>query len=69
VAKDDKGVQIGVLDTIYPTAAHDIYIIRSEKMGELMVPAVSRYIRSIDIDLGTITFQRLEELIEQTDAI
>ncbi len=51
---DEKGRLLGVIEDVMSTGAHDIYIVRGEEVGELMVPAVSQFVGPPNLEEGTI---------------
>ena len=52
-AVDPKGVTIGTVVEIIPTAAADVYVIKTQN-GELLVPANGTSVLDVDIDGGVI---------------
>ena len=56
---------IGYIDNIIPTNGNDVYVIkRADDTGEseCLIPAVGNFIRSIDLDSGTMTVDLPEGL-------
>lgn len=54
----DTGASIGRLEEIFPSPAHDIYVVRGRR--EYLIPAVSEFIRQIDPEHGLIRVRILE---------
>ncbi len=52
-AYDEQGRFLGIMEEIFPTAAHDIWVIRNGK-EELLLPAVEDFVVSINIPQGEI---------------
>ncbi len=47
------GTVLGVLAEIWPTGAHDVYVVRQEKR-EVLLPAVEEIIQEIDLKEGVV---------------
>lgn len=45
---------IGCLEDIYTTAAHDTYVVKGVR-GEILIPAVKQFILDIDLDGGVVS--------------
>lgn len=67
-AVNERGEPVGRLEEIIPTAADDVYVVRGQA-GELMVPARTPYVGSIDLEAGRIRLACLEDLIVNDDAL
>ena len=55
---DTAGNRLGRLVRIIPTAGNDIYVIRRDhprEPRELLIPAVGKVIRAVDLAQGTMT--------------
>lgn len=50
---DCKRGELGVLQDIYSTAAHDTYVVKGA-YGEVLIPVVKKFILDIDLDRGVI---------------
>lgn len=44
---DQSGNELGILEELFTTAAHDIYVVRGP-FGEILIPAVDEFILQID---------------------
>lgn len=51
---DRERGDIGVLEDIYTTAAHDTYVVRG-RLGEVLIPVVKEFILEIDLEEGVIS--------------
>ncbi|MBI3925812.1 MAG: 16S rRNA processing protein RimM [Armatimonadetes bacterium] len=51
--RDAAGVVLGRLESIVSTPAHDLYLVRTDR-GELLIPAISRYVLDIDLEAGVV---------------
>lgn len=49
----EGGTVLGTLQEIWPTGAHDVFVVRQEKQ-EILLPVVEEVIREIDLDQGVI---------------
>ncbi len=52
-AVDLTGKKIGVLSHVVTSPSHDLYMIEGEE--EIIVPAVKKFVKKVDIAAGTIT--------------
>jgi 16S rRNA processing protein RimM len=62
------GKRIGKVMEIFPTGAHDVYVVEG-KRGEILLPATEEVIQSIDLKRGVMTVIRMEGLWEDEDEI
>ncbi len=65
-AVDKQDGELGTLDKLFSTAAHDIYVINGP-YGEVMIPAVAPFITEIDLAAGRILFDLPEGLVAKAD--
>lgn len=56
---DETGETLGTVSEIMNMPASDVYVIKSEK-GELLVPAVPEFIKSVDIEAEIIRIRIIE---------
>lgn len=61
---DRERGNIGCLDDLFTTAAHDTYVVRG-RYGEVLVPAVKEFIKDIDLDGGLINVSLPRGLIPE----
>lgn len=54
-----EGETLGIINDVMTTAAHDIYIINTEK-GEIMIPDVKEFVKNIDLDKRVMTVKLIE---------
>ena len=54
---------LGVLKDIMETGANDVYIIDTEKYGELLLPAIHDCILDVDVEKNIMTVHLLEGLV------
>ncbi len=52
----EGGEEVGKIDAIWPTPAHDIYRVVGEK-GEVLIPAVKDFVAEIDMDRGRMVIR------------
>jgi 16S rRNA processing protein RimM len=55
---------IGVLNNIYSTAAHDTYVVEG-CFGEVLIPAVKQFILDINLDVGVVSVSLPEGLVPE----
>jgi 16S rRNA processing protein RimM len=59
---------LGVLDDLLVTGAHDIYVVHG-RFGEVMIPAVSQFVIKIDREAGQLLVDLPEGLVPETDEV
>ena len=62
---DTTGAMLGVLDSIIPTAANDVYVVKGKQGGkarEMLIPAVGDVVLTIDLEGGTMVVDPPEGL-------
>ena len=58
LAVDENGEAIGTLrDVLKPNTVCDVYVFDTAR-GELMIPALKRVVRKVDVDAGVMTLDR-----------
>jgi 16S rRNA processing protein RimM len=62
----EDGETFGTLTEVMETGANDVYIIDSERYGEVLIPAIESVILKTDIEAGTITVRLPEGLLPST---
>ncbi len=61
---DKKLGFLGKLVDILETGANDVYVIKSEEYGEILIPAIKQVIKNIDIKTNKMLVELLEGLID-----
>jgi len=61
---DRKCGELGVLQDIYSTAAHDTYVVMGA-YGEVLVPVVKEFILDIDLDRGVVNVALPDGLVPE----
>jgi 16S rRNA processing protein RimM len=56
---NDQGLFLGILEEVFATAAHDVWVIRDQKK-EILLPAVEDYVISVDLPQGEIRIRDFE---------
>ena len=51
--RDESGAILGRLEEVLTTAGHDLYAVRGPA-GEILIPAVAEFVRSINLDTGVM---------------
>ncbi len=64
----EKGKRIGRVKEIFPTGAHDVYVIEG-KRREIFLPATEEVIQSVDIKQRRMKVTRKEGLWEDEDEV
>lgn len=59
----DDGETLGELVDVLETGANDVYIVRSRRYGEVLIPAIDETILDIDLDAQTMTVALPEGLL------
>ena len=59
----EDGEAFGVLKDVLETGANDVYIIDSQKHGEVLVPAIKQCILDVDIEGQKMTIHLMEGLV------
>jgi len=60
---DETGAPLGTLAEVLRMPAHDVYVIRSGE-SEIMIPAVSEFVRSVDMTTRTMTVRLIDGMRE-----
>ena len=63
-AKSDEGELLGQITDVLSTGANDVYVIRKEGGGELLVPAMRECVREICIQEGRMVLHLLPGLAD-----
>jgi 16S rRNA processing protein RimM len=61
--EDEAGVPLGSVEEILKYPAHDVYVIRGPR-GEILLPAVKVFVRSIDPTRGLMRVRLIEGMVE-----
>lgn len=59
----ESGEALGKVVEIIETGANDVYVVRGEAYGEVLIPAIDSVINKIDIESGTMNVTLPEGLI------
>lgn len=51
---DEQDNRIGLLDDIFPTGSNDVYVVNSDDGKQILLPAISKVIKEIDLEQGKI---------------
>ena len=58
----DEGETLGAIREILATGSNDVYVVRPESGPEILLPAISQVVKSIDLETGTIMVHLLSGL-------
>ena len=59
----DEGEQLGVIADVLETGANDVYVVRRTNGGDVLIPAVKQYIKSVDVNGRVMTVTLAEGLL------
>ena len=59
----EDGELFGTMKDVLETGANDVYIIESEKYGEVLIPAIKQCILNVDIEQDKMTIHLMEGLV------
>ncbi len=62
MAKEEDGTELGVLNDVLQTGAHDIYVIDDGSKHGLMIPATHQFIKGVYVDEGYLVVKLIEGL-------
>lgn len=51
---DENGNKLGILEDIFPTGSNDVYVVKTEDGKQILLPAISKVIKNIDVENGKI---------------
>lgn len=60
----DRGEIIGTIKDVLQPSTQDIYVISMPSGGEAMIPAVSQFVKEVNIEDGYVKVQLIEGMIE-----
>ena len=58
----DQGENLGQVQEVLVTGSNDVYVVKSESGGELLLPAISQVVKGIDLTSGRILVHLLDGL-------
>lgn len=58
----DEGEDLGIIADVLQTGANDVYIIKKDNVEDLLVPAIHKCIKNVDIEGGTMQVHLLAGL-------
>ncbi len=61
----EDGQRLGTLTDILETGANDVYVVTSERGGEVLLPVIPGVILDVDLDAGTMRVHLPDGLLEQ----
>lgn len=62
---DEKRGYLGKLTDILETGANDVYTVKSDQYGEILIPSIKQVIKSVDVENKTMQVVLLEGLINE----
>ncbi len=64
----DTGQILGQVAEILETGANDVYVVRGDAYGELLIPAIESVVQTIDLDAKRIIITPLEGLLPDSSS-
>ena len=64
VIDDESEALLGTIKDVLQPSSQDIYVVKLEKGGEAMIPAVSQFVRKVSIEEGFVRVRLIEGMIE-----
>jgi 16S rRNA processing protein RimM len=61
--EEEGGAHLGQIVEILETGANDVYVVRPEAGGEILLPAISSVIRRVDLGSGTMLVRLLPGIL------
>ena len=61
----DGEEHLGILKDVMATGANDVYVVASEKYGEVLIPAIKQCIMGVDVARGVMKVHLLPGLISE----
>lgn len=65
---DETGAEVGILEEVLEGIANDVYVVKGERVGELLVPATGHHVAAINLQAGTLSLQCLSDLTDDEAA-
>jgi 16S rRNA processing protein RimM len=59
----DEGETLGTVKEVMETGANDVYIVESERYGEVLLPAIPSIIVRTDVEAGIVTVHLMDGLL------
>lgn len=65
---DEKGHDLGLVETIWELPGHQIFVVRKDGR-EVLIPAAKNFVTAVDLAQRRMTVRRVEGLVEERDAV
>lgn len=62
---DDERGDLGTVEDVIVTGANDVWVVRGERFGEVLVPVIADVVREVDEDTRTARVTLLPGLLEE----
>jgi 16S rRNA processing protein RimM len=66
--EDEKGHELGVVDTVWDMPGHHIFVVRKGDR-ELLIPAAKNFVKAVDVPQRRMVVQIIEGMVEDPDAL
>lgn len=63
--RTEDGRDLGTLTEVLETGANDVYIVRSDTLGEILIPVLEQTILNTDVETGIVTVKLPEGLLPE----
>ena len=63
----DEGESLGILTDVLQTAANDVYVVTSERYGEVLIPAIEQCIIDTNVEEAKMIVHLLPGLIDEKE--
>ncbi|MCD6375411.1 MAG: ribosome maturation factor RimM, partial [Caldisericaceae bacterium] len=61
---DEQGNYLGVIRDVWSYTANDVYVVKNEQGGELLLPAIKSVIKKVDRQAGKMIIHLMEGLAD-----
>lgn len=61
----ESGEDFGVIKDVIQTGANDVYVVQTEKYGEVLIPAIPHCVTDVDIANGKMTVRLMKGLLPE----
>jgi 16S rRNA processing protein RimM len=61
--REEGGAELGTVADVLRYPASDVYVVRGDR-GEILIPAVKEFVRSVDLGARTLTVRLIEGMLE-----
>jgi len=66
--ENERGIEVGVLETILEIPENQVFVVR-KGAEEVLIPAAKNFVTSVDLDRRRMTVRGIEDLVEDRHAM